>query len=174
MSARAWSDTLEEHRRALREVIATARDLAQAEWSRPRREGAWSPAEIVEHLCLTYERFTAELTEGRAMRVRLGFWWRCWVRVRYLPGILRSRRFPVAARAPRELRPGAAADTPAAGTERLERCAAAFEAALAPARERKGARVTHPIFGSLRLRWGVEFVAIHLAHHCRQLRAPSS
>lgn len=172
MSAESrWSAARAEHRAALEAYAAAVRALDEGGWTRPIAEGKWTPAEITEHLALTYRAFLQELSGGEAMRMKVrGIKLRL-LRWLLLPHMLFHRTFPKGAVAPREVRPeGGGADHEAALAGLLElgeRC----EAAIEQARHRPGAVVTHPYFGGIPVVRAWRFGAVHLEHHTRQLRA---
>jgi uncharacterized damage-inducible protein DinB len=146
--------------------------LSAEQWSRPRREGQWSPAEITEHLALAYEVLARELRSGEGMAMRLPSWRMRLLRWFLLPHILFHRSFPLRAPAPRELRPRQAADSAQEGAERLRRAAATFAAALGePGR---GRLLTHAYFGRLPVERVLRFAAVHLDHHRAQVEAAGS
>jgi uncharacterized damage-inducible protein DinB len=55
---------LHTHRQAVQALLAAAREVPEARWTRPRAEGKWSPGQIAEHLALAYES-AREVLHGR-------------------------------------------------------------------------------------------------------------
>ena len=53
------------NRAAVDEFIAAARAVEAARWGAPREGGAWSPAQIAEHLALVYE-YNRQVVQGTA------------------------------------------------------------------------------------------------------------
>lgn len=165
---RGWEAAIRQHRVALEEYVAVARALDAEAWTRPRAAGAWSPAEITDHLTLAYDALLRELRGEAGIRPKLTRAHRAVLRWVLLPHILFHRTFPIRAKAPREIRPSA-------GRERDE--ALALLAARGEEFERRAreiasagpARVTHPYFGSVPLLKGIRFVAVHTDHHRRQV-----
>lgn len=165
-----WKTAAEEHQAALAAFVETAAELDGESWQRPRGEGKWSPAQIVEHLALTYEAALRELEGAGAMQARVGPWQQRILRWFLLPHILYHRHFPLRSRSPREIRP---AERPAAepreALERLESLGERFEERLRATWEAGGGAITNPYFGSVPPLRALRFVAVHLEHHRRQL-----
>lgn len=157
-----------EHRLAVREFVESARALDPETWQRSLN-GKWSPAQIAEHLSLTYAALLQEMAGGSAVRVRTPAWQRLLLRWTILPGLLKHGRIPRGARAVREVRPG---DGPFEQREVLDRlpvrCEQFLEALGDPPHSRS-ARVTHPFFGKLNSDTAVRFCTVHIIHHQRQL-----
>ena len=138
-------------------------------WKEPARPDKWSPAEIGEHLVLTYDAVLRELGGGVGMRLRLNWWLRLYARVRYLRPLLEQGRFPERARAVREVRPtGPVRGKPELVQVFRER-ARAFDQGIAAAHAKGGFRMTHPFFGRLHVSDSVRLVDVHIEHHRKQL-----
>jgi hypothetical protein len=151
---------------------AAARRVAPVDWRSPVGVSKWSPAEITEHLNLTYDVLLAQLRGGEGLRVRTGPVVRRAMATIALRMILLSRRIPTGARAPSEIRPEYIADSRAEALTRFERLAGDLDRQVAERYGDPSARLTHHLFGELDLVRGVDFVAIHLDHHRRQLPEP--
>ena len=165
-----WRRALEEHRAALRSLVAGIESAGERLWAEPRADGAWTPAQLAEHLALTYEVAIREMREGTALRLRTGRAMRTLLRWVLLPHILFHRTLPVRARSPREARPESA--TPISRGEivfRLRERAEEFERAVVRAHETRTGGLTHPYFGWLPPLRALRFVTVHLEHHTRQL-----
>ena len=151
--------------RFLRSVEATP----DARWTQPAKPDKWSPAEIGEHLVLTFDAVLRELGGGVGMRLRLNWWRRLYVRARYLRPLLAEGRFPERSPAVREVRPTG----PVRGKAELVRVfrerARAFDEGIAAAHETGGFRMTHPFFGRLHASDSVRLVDVHIEHHRKQL-----
>lgn len=76
----------EMHREALGDFVATAEAVAPADWNAPVQEKKWSPAEITEHLRLSYVAVRAELAGQAGMRIRTRWWQQRLFRLLYLRG----------------------------------------------------------------------------------------
>jgi DinB family protein len=151
--------------RFLRSVDATP----DARWKEPARPDKWSPAEIGEHLVLTYEAVLRELGGGVGMRLRLSWWRRLYVRARYLRPLLAEGRFPEPSPAVREVRPTGPVRGKAELVQVFRERARAFDEGIAAAHQKGRFRMTHPFFGRLGALDSVRLVAVHIEHHRKQL-----
>ncbi|HEX2204676.1 MAG TPA: DinB family protein, partial [Longimicrobium sp.] len=102
---RRWEEACDEHRVALAAYLDTAEGLSDEAWTRPWAPGKWTPAEITEHLTMTYEVVIGEMETGRGMAMKTSGWRLRLLRWVLLPHILFHRSLPLKARAPREVRP---------------------------------------------------------------------
>lgn len=164
-----WSVAAGDHSAELATFVRHAGALDPAAWNAPVGEGKWTPAQITEHLRLTYDVLVRELEGGGGIRVRTPGWLRAWLRLRYLPGILKRGRVPRGARAPGEVRPGDGPFDREAQLTALRDSAERFVARLEPAWERPGTVLTHHLFGSLSAAQAFRFVTVHSRHHRAQL-----
>ena len=143
-----------ENRTAVQEFMATAQSLAASAWTRPRAAGAWTPAQIVEHIVLAYE-YSGDVVKGTATG---GVPWlfRPLLRRLVVDSTLRAGKFTRKGRAPAVFRPS---DTPGAKSELLDRL------------DRAEARhtVNHPSFGVVPTVDYVRLQAFHARHHRAQL-----
>lgn len=158
----------EMHRGALDDFVAIAEAIAPADWSSPVQETKWSPAEITEHLRLSYVAVRAELAGKGGLRIRTRWWQQRLFRLLYLPGILNRGRFPRGVPAIREIRPTSGPferqQLLAAFREEGERFLDAAGSAAAG-----GATISHPFLGSLSLVEGIRFMTRHVRHHQAQI-----
>lgn len=165
-----WHAAVEEHQVALAAYLDVAGRLSSAAWTSPWAAGKWTPAQITEHLSMTYRVFIGEVQGGPGMKLKLTPFRRRVLRTLMLPHMLFHRTFPRGAPAPRELRPG---DAPGpAQTEALAQMRALgeeFEREASRARASGWTHVTHPYFGPIDLRRGMRLCAVHIEHHTRQL-----
>jgi len=148
------------------EAIAAVPESA---WNEPRAPGKWSPAEIGEHLVLTYQAVTKELGGEPAMRLKLSAVRRRVLKWFLLPHILFHRSFPLAAVSPRELRPSSGAISQDEIGPKLLDLAARFEQSISHAVTSGRAGVTHPYFGTIPPLRALCFITVHLEHHTRQI-----
>ena len=172
VKAAAAGTAREQHRRSVDTFISHAESVAPEEWELPLAPGKWSPAQVAEHLRLTYEVVCRELEGGEGIRLRSSWWLRPVLRLRFLPMILRGRRLPAGARAPREIRPGAGPFPRTALLQSLRDVAARAEETMAD--RRPGAPgFTHHVFGRLQAGDALRFAAVHNEHHTRQIAGRS-
>lgn len=165
-----WQHAIAEHASAVADLAAAARRVDPAAWARPMRDGAWTPAQVVQHVALTLEAFAQDLAGVARIRPRVGAGWQRLFRWVVLPHILFHRSLPVRAVAPREARPDAEpGDVETvlarldAGWQRME--AEAVRVADGGAR----VRVMHPYFGPIPALRALRFSAVHVEHHRRQI-----
>lgn len=152
----------------MRRFAASAEALGEDAWARPRAPGAWSPAQIAEHLALSYEALLRELGGGAGLRPRVTGLRQRLLRWVLLPHVLFHRTLPVRVRAPREIRPSEVPPGRPETLARMRELAARVERELDAARA-SGARVTHPYFGRIPAVPALRFCAVHVEHHHRQL-----
>jgi DinB superfamily len=166
-----WHTAVEEHQVALAAYLDAAARLSDAAWGQPWKPGKWSPAQITEHLSMTYRVFIGEVTGGPAMRLKLTPLRRRILKTLMLPHMLFHRTFPRGAPAPRELRPTDETPLPAKAEalERMRELGERFEREAARARAGGWSHVTHPFFGQIDLTRGMRLAAVHIEHHTRQL-----
>jgi hypothetical protein len=160
---------LADHREALLAFVATAEGLSSEAWGAARAADKWSPAQITEHLRLTYVAVRAELAGQGGMRVRTKWWQQRLFRFIFLPRILKQGRFPKGVRAMREIRPAGGPFDRAEVLVGLQREGEGFIAAVRTSTGKE--RVTHPYLGPLGVDEGVRFLTQHLRHHHAQVGA---
>lgn len=162
-----WQRLDLEHVASVEEFTARAESVADELWPAAAAPGKWSPAQVAEHIALSYEAILRDLSGGPAMRLRASWWQRALLRQFLLPRILSSGRIPLAATAPREARPGAESLERPNLLRRVREGARLVDDAM---RSSRGAAcVTHPYFGTLRGGEILRFCAIHTRHHAPQL-----
>lgn len=156
-----------DHRAAIEDVARVVASQDPAGWAQAREPGKWSPAEIAQHLLLSYEVVQAELDGGAGFRIVLPWWKRLPLRWVVLPKIL-AGRFPKGAPAPREARPRTGAASPAEAARVLRDRAEKFERSLVQAHAARPVRLTHAYFGRLTAPQMLKLAAAHAAHHAAQ------
>lgn len=166
---RPVSQGIELHQEAIRTYLARAGSLPDSGWIAPRAPGKWSPAELTQHLILTYEALVAELSGGPGIRVRFKGWRLLTLRLFVLPRFLKHGIVPPGVRAPKEIAPAAGDPDRAGALARLQAASRTFEDLACDRERRVGTGVTHPFFGRLSLAQGVRFAEVHLRHHTGQL-----
>jgi hypothetical protein len=167
-----WEGARASHREAVALFVSRAHQVPEEHWKTARVPGKWSPAEIAEHLSLTYQHLMSELRGGPPARVKGSRLFRFAVRYRFLPKLLRDGTIPAGVRAPREVRPDRQAEDREAGLERFQALSVEFEEEITLRRASGGGVLTHPYFGTLDPDRGIRFVDVHIRHHTRQLPEP--
>lgn len=137
----------------------------------PLTAGKWSPAQVAEHLRLTYDVIGRETAGGPAIRVRTSWWLRLILRIRYLPAILTRGEIPGGALAPRELRPGPGPFDREPLLAALQTAASTAEAAMTGGGGQRASGITHHVFGRLQPSEALRFATVHNQHHTRQITA---
>lgn len=161
---------LEEHRSAVASLLAAARAVPSAQWNVPLGDAKWSPAQVAEHIRLSYLVLTTELNGGSGLRIRTNWLQRTIARVKFLGGILEAGTIPTGARAPREAKPGPGPFDREPTLLAIENLAQGFEAALGHQWDAKKPVATHHIFGRLGAAELLRFAAVHTLHHAAQLK----
>lgn len=159
-----------DHQRAVAEFVSAARAIATDQWERSSDDTRWSPAQIVEHVRLTYDVVGAQFVGGPGLRVRTRGFKRFVLRWLFLGRILERGVFPKGARAPREIRPGKGPFDRETVLAALERAAAETESRLVAGWTDPNCVMTHHVFGTLRPPQAARLVTVHTAHHASQLR----
>jgi hypothetical protein len=158
-----------DHREAIEAFARTVESLDRDAWNVSREPGKWSPAEIAQHLILSYGPPLAELAGGAGFSVRLPWWKRTVLRWKMLPKILYAEKFPKGAPAPREARPKAGAASPEEAARLLRENAGQFELRLSEGHAARSVRLTHSYFGKLTAPQILKLMAVHAHHHRAQL-----
>ncbi len=165
-----WNEAERLHAAAVSDLASAAERVPEPRWRAARAEGKWSPAEIVEHLSLTFDVLLRELEGGGGMKILTKPWQRILLRITMAPRILRGGAFPKGTRAPRELRPAMPSLDQRAAIAAFREKAARFSDAAAKARAaRPRTRLTHPYFGRSSLANAFVLAARHIEHHRKQL-----
>lgn len=159
-----------EHRASIETFVDAASAVPDDAWERPLAPGKWSPAQVAEHLRLTYETVLRERSGGTGLRVRSKWWLRPLLRFRILPMILREGVVPRGAKAPREIRPGDGPFERAPLLASIRELGERAEASLAGVRD-SDAGFTHHVFGALPASKALRFATVHNNHHARQVEA---
>jgi hypothetical protein len=158
------------NRAAVEAFIATARALDAAKWAAPRAAGAWSPAQIAEHLAIVYEynRTIVTGTSGRGAPALV----RPLLRWLVVDRTLKAGRFTRKGRAPAIFQPKAA-HAPAAPDvlARLMAAVTGLEGDIRSGHPAGRHTVAHPFFGTLQTTDWMRLQAIHARHHHDQIKS---
>ena len=154
-----------DHRRALGDFIASAQELTVEAWASPAAAGKWSPAQVAEHLRLTYATLRAELAGRGGFRVRAKWWQRPLLRLMYFPRSFRTGRFPAGAPATREVRRATDRSTAARSSK-----GSSPKRAVPAGGRLDFHRRPHPsVFGKIALDESLQLATHHIRHHHRQI-----
>lgn len=165
-----FDSTLADDRKALAGFLDAARRIPVAAWTSPRGPGKWSPAQIAEHVALSYELSLAAMRgafPGAAAPTLV----RPLIRTFFLQPVLRNGRFKTGGKAPAAFRPSPAPGPAEVVLPRLEAAVGAFEQALKAEVAAGHPSMNHPFFGKVSLVDYLRLQVIHLNHHRNQLPA---
>jgi hypothetical protein len=157
-----------ENHQAVDEFTATARGIDATRWTLPRAEGKWSPAQVVEHIALTYEYSRAVLNHAAPGPSAPRFL-RPLVRAFFVKPVLKNGRFKPNGKAPAMFQPSSAPGEAAELLPRLERAVRVFEEELRAADASGRSTLDHPFFGTMPVTDYLRLQAIHARHHRAQL-----
>ena len=157
------------HAAAVESFLVAARAVPDDAWERPMARDKWSPAQVAEHVRLTYTVVQNELAGGSGLRIRTPWLVRQLLRMRILPRILATGKLPAGARASSEIRPGDGPFQRAPLLQALQVAASSAEGSIARRWGEGSAGITHHIFGRIELPRAIRFITVHTAHHTRQL-----
>ena len=152
-------------RASVDEFVARAEAVDAARWEQPRAEGKWTPAQEAEHVGLAFAVIASDLEQNQGFRVVVHGWKRWAIRLIFLPRIL-AGSFPVAARAPREVRPAVPTKSRGELLQQLrDNSEKALKLALDVLEREPNRTCAHPYFGSLTIRQMMVFASVHTLHH---------
>jgi len=160
--------SIADNRAAVNEFVATARSLDGARWTTPRAPGAWTPAQIVEHVAIVYE-YSRDVTLGKPQSRSLPGFLRPLLRRFVVDSALKAGKFTRKGKAPGMLKPSAALASVSEAVERLEAAVTGFEAAIRSGHPEARHFVAHPFFGKVATTDYLRFQALHTRHHRAQM-----
>lgn len=172
LHATAFDAALAAHRGALDDFVDAAARVDPSAWNTSSDPEKWTPAQVVEHVRLSYVMVCDELEGRGGFRVRTSWWRQRLLQWTALRRILRSGRMPAGVPAVREIRP---AGGPFVKAELLEALRADGERFLhLVSTLGAGSRVTmsHPFLGHLHVLEGMNLSTHHMRHHQTQLQEP--
>lgn len=164
-----WEQLAEKHQQSLGRYVALAEGLSESDWITPVGVGKWTPVEITEHLRASYEIVIKELTGGQGMKVRTSGLLRPFIKLLYLPKIIRTRQMPKNIKAPSEIRPTNCIEDRDEAMRKLKEFGDLAQKEIGDRRHDPKAYATHYLMGKVRPLEGMEFMTIHLEHHTGQL-----
>jgi len=150
-----------DHRAAIEAFARAVEAVDPDAWNVARAPGKWTPAEIAQHLILSYGPPLAELGGGPGFAIRVPWWKRAVLRWKVLPKIVHAEEFPKGAPAPRESRPTSGAASPEAAGLLVREGSAEFARRLREADAARPARLSHPYFGKLTAPEILKLMAVH-------------
>lgn len=164
-----WTQIMERHRAAVALYFQFAETIPENTWLTPIEDEKWTPAQITEHLILTYQVFLKQMGGKRNIKPVHSSFVQWLLRLFILPQIYRRRKLPRGAQAPEEILPIEADKTREAALEQLKKAVVEFENEASERRNEEYLRLTHHVFGKIKLIEGIDLAAIHTEHHARQL-----
>jgi len=172
---RLWTNACAEHDEAVAACVGAIGQVPGSAWQTRHAAGKWSPAEEALHVVLAYEFGVDAATRGASMRLLVPPF-AAWLSGHLLlPLLLRARRFPRGAAAPREVQPSIAAAQVLSSSDVAHRLTVVAEVAARALREadarRPSARIVHAYFGALSPHRTLRLLSAHTRHHAASLRA---
>ncbi len=164
-----WTEVMERHRSAVALFVQFAATIPENVWLTPIEDEKWTPAQITEHLILTYQVFLNQMRGEQNIKTVHSSFVRWLLRLFILPIIYWRRKLPRGAQAPAEILPIEANKTREAALEQLKKAIDEFESEASERRNEESLRLTHHVFGKIKLIEGIDLAAIHTEHHARQL-----
>jgi DinB superfamily len=160
-----------DHRAAVNEFIVEARAVDAARWQAPRSKGAWSPAQVTEHLVLfyAYSRRIAQDGEPSPIPWPIRRLVQRLARRVIADSTLKAGRFTRKGRAPGVFQPSATPPPAPQLLAQLDENVRGLEAAIRSRHPEARHTIAHPIFGTLPTTDWVRLQAIHARHHRAQL-----
>lgn len=172
--ALAFAEALAAHRRTLEEFIDAAARVDASAWNASRAPEKWTPAQVVEHVRLSYVMVHDELEGRGGFRVRTSWWKQRLMQWTHLRRILRTGRMPAGVPAVREIRPPGGPYVQAELLAALRADGERFLNQMATLGAESRVTVSHPFLGTLHLLEGVNLSTHHMRHHQMQLHAPDA
>lgn len=159
--------TIADNHAAVLEFIVTARSLSARQWTTPRAPGKWTPAQITEHLAITYE-YGVTLAKGEA-KGGIPFFLKPLARRMIVDSTLKAGRFTRKGRTPRMFEPAKVSSDADIVLPRLEKAVDDFERAIVSGSPEARHTLNHPFFGKIATTDYLRLQAIHARHHHEQL-----
>ena len=146
-----------------------ATDTLGAVWTTPRAPGKWSPAQLAEHIAVSYE-VSSRMLRGEDVGLRpVPRLLRPLLRWFVIRNILETGNFGRPARTFKPFEPVSPSANPAAARARLDASVAAFEKQVRAGTPIGDFTFVHPAFGKLHVSDYVRLQEVHTRHHMKQL-----
>jgi len=158
---------LADNRKAVEEFITAARALDAQKWTTPRAPGAWTPAQIAEHLAITYE-YGRKMVKGTAGG-GAPFFLRPLIRRMIVDNTLKAGRFTRKGKTVKVFEPTAAPGPQTQVLGRLNVAVSGLESDLRARAPLDRERLFSPFFGNVKSADYISLQAIHARHHRGQL-----
>ncbi len=153
--------------RAALEELITAAEAAESRWTTPREPGKWSPAQVTEHVAITFEQ-AASMMSGEAHGFpSVPFFVKPIARTFVLNRTIKSGTFP-SAKTFKAFDPPAGPESPAAARARLMAAHDRYIAACTACDERDGL-IESSVFGRVPSEDYMRFMTLHTLHHRKQI-----
>jgi hypothetical protein len=151
-----WAKTIQRHRTAIAGYLQTASRIDEQVWRLPVKAEKWTPAQITEHLILTYQITLKQIRGGQGIKPHYNFLLRPILRLVVLPGIFRERQLPGGAKAPQEIMPEDSKMPRETALKQLKDLSVEFETEILSRRSDEKLRLTHHVFGQIKPLKGVD------------------
>jgi hypothetical protein len=159
---------LAENAEACRRFADAVTRVPAGAWSTPVGPGKWTPAQIAEHVAITFE-IAERALKGESGIPGVPRLVRPLVRAIFLRRTLKTKTFPRNAKAPKVFHPSTSPPAAPHVIERLNRAEAGVKAAVEALRRSGASTIEHPAFGRIAVEEYLELNAIHTRHHMGQL-----
>jgi hypothetical protein len=146
----------------------TATKQAGATWLPPRAPGKWNPSQVAEHVARSLEEAANDIEGKETRMLSLPFFLHPLSRILF-NRVIRTGNFGKAKTNP-AMNPDKGSDTPEEAARRLEEALSRL-ASTAHRHARISESTKSVVFGRVPLKDYIQFQAMHVAHHQKQLPA---
>jgi hypothetical protein len=163
---------LSANRQAMAGFLAAAKSVASPQWTQPIAPGKWSPAQIADHVAVSYE-IAARALAGDSKIGSAPRFLRPIVRAVGFTRILRNGAFPERMKGPPVFAPSTGHPSYDASAARVEKAVAGLESRARDMARTGTHSFDHPFFGRVSVADYIRFSELHARHHELQLpRSP--
>jgi len=159
-----------ENMQAYERFVAAVKRVPGGAWATPVAPGKWTPAQIAEHIAISFDIATGAL-KGESGIPGMPRLVRPLIRALFFRRILKTKTFPRNAKSPKVFHPSETSAPLTQTLDRLARGSAGLDAAVAALRQSGETTIEHPVFGTIPVEEYLELNAIHTRHHMGQLPA---